>query len=290
MEHTDNPTTEKCRSSSSRQRRSVGSVSNDTPERKVKKAKTPSSSASKRSTVANKSSSIMDLVENARNKAKKTLASSDAHEDLEFTLKCVKGLIKVNQEIWGRCEDYCVSKDQGSSDIKMIGIRFDKVTFEEFSGVVLISTRPAPITSSFGGIPVLPKELEDIFPLSCSDGVFPNYEHYLKNVLLLENGVLEAFLPIFRSYLEGVQIFLGGIETWLNESMETRHFLMELFGKDVDLGSINLRNRYTPTTRFTNDRITLLRLDHRKTMNISFHISSERDRERLKAYLGFMKM
>jgi hypothetical protein len=297
MEQPNHPT-EKHRRSSRRHSRSSDDITNDSPKKKVRKAKS-SSSASKGTTpdVANKSSSIMDCIENPRRKkAKKRLDSSKTHaDDLEFTLQCVKGLIQVNQEIWGRCEDCCISKGRDRTvGIQMIRMHPLSVYFEEnCSRNARVLLKFQRLIKSFDCIPALPR-VGEIFPLPCNDGVFPDYDRYLQNILLLDDGVLGAFLPRFQSYLESVQVFLGGIEDWCNEFIEARIFVEEMFDKDLSPGSLGLTENVEDFSRdgqlWYGEYITLLNLDDTKTMNVDFYLACQRDRKRLKAYLDFLKM
>jgi hypothetical protein len=238
------------------------------------------------------SSSSMDFVEKVRNRAKKCLSNTPLkiHDDFDFTLNCVKGLIKVNREIWVHCEQFCQSKPALQNDVVMYRLSFDKVRVTKYNHDVIFTTSPEFCVESFGYIPKLPKELEEIFPLSCccrNGCIFPDYGRYLRNLLLLEDSILGVSLSRYQSYLESVQVFLGIIDDWITQSMETRDFVGNLFDKDLTDASVSWNKDYSA---WFSQTITLFTLPDRTTMDITFDVSTKRDRKRLKTYLEFLLM
>lgn len=236
--------------------------------------------------------SNMEFVEKVRNRAKDSLASPSktlaVHDDFDFTLNCVKGLIKVNDEIWRSCKQFCRSNPVPGSDILMYRISLDKVRVNNYNSDIIITTSPEYCVGSFGCIPMLPKELEQIFPLSCcyrNGYIFPDYGRYLRNLLLLEDGILEVSLLKYQSYLETVQVFLGVIDDWIVRSMEARDMISKLFDKDLSDANVSWNQDYT---RWYSESITLCTLPDKTTVDITFDVSSERDRKRLKTYLEFL--
>lgn len=294
------------RSSRSKRKGTLDNGSNNSPRKKGRKSKSAlvseeinaAAATSTKTTVEQSSSSssseLDSFVEKARKDVIKSLASSSevTNGNFKSTLERVKSLIKENREVLDRCDGYCISKDQGRSDIKMLGIGFDSIKIEDDRGDAIATTVPKYYIKLFDSFPTLPRELGDIFPLSSNGGALPDFDRYLKNVLLLDNGVLGAFLPRLQSYLESLQTFLGGVEEWINEAMESRIFLEELFGKDMNLGKLDLSEyeNFHCGTVWQGETITLLTLDETKTMNISFDITCKRERERAKAYIEFLQL
>jgi hypothetical protein len=103
----------------------------------------------------------------------------------------------------------------------------------------------------------------------------------------LEDSILGVSLSRYQSYLESVQVFLGIIDDWITQSMETRDFVGNLFDKDLTDASVSWNKDYSA---WFSQTITLFTLPDRTTMDITFDVSTKRDRKRLKTYLEFLLM
>jgi hypothetical protein len=111
--------------------------------------------------------SNVEFVEKVRNRAKDSLASPSktlaVHDDFDFTLNCVKGLIKVNDEIWRSCKQFCVSKPIPGSDILMYRISLDKVRVNNYNSDVIITTHLNIVSSHLVAFLCFPKHWKKYF-------------------------------------------------------------------------------------------------------------------------------
>lgn len=289
--------------STSRQGRSLIDASNrsnvENLEQKTATCILPTTAVPAPATTTRKpSSASMDFVEEVRNQAKKLLVTktmlSNQHNDFDFKLKCIQGLIKVNTEIWERCKSQCCSQDAGgpvdsTSDVgKFAILTYNKVRIvktDDCQDVIMIAI-PKLVRMSFGRIPPLPKKLEAVIPFSFpnNDDVFPDYNGYFKKLLLLEDSFLSTCLSIYQKYLESLQIYLGNIEAWCNETMEANLFVNhEVFGIDEE------RNSSTHCERAGRKHAKLGPVEGISNIDVTFDIlKSKRDRRRLQTCLKFL--
>ena len=254
--------------------------------------------------------------------------SSAGRVDLDLILESVQGLIKVNHEIWERCKDHMIPSEE-KNEIKLYKIAYEKVKVRtkrstnrtNSSNGIDITTRTELSVKSFGRIPSLPTALSDMFPLSektLNDKSIPDYDWYLQSLVLLEDGILEAFLSILQTHLEELQAYLGDMECWLLD--ETVAFLKEVFGMELILGTIDADNcRSTECTSgeyciqcwrkvnaektqnhgcikssgccvYHGEKIVLKSFGSKESMDITFDVTTKRDKDRLKAYLQFLEL
>jgi hypothetical protein len=103
----------------------------------------------------------------------------------------------------------------------------------------------------------------------------------------LEDGILEVSLLKYQSYLETVQVFLGVIDDWIVRSMEARDMISKLFDKDLSDANVRWNKDYKG---WFSESIRLCTLPDKSTVDITFDVSSKRDRKRLKTYLEFLLM
>mmetsp|Transcript_16795 Transcript_16795/g.31825 ORF Transcript_16795/g.31825 Transcript_16795/m.31825 type:complete len:153 (+) Transcript_16795:517-975(+) len=145
---------------------------------------------------------------------------------------------------------------------------------------------PKLVRKSFGRIPPLPKKLEAVIPFSFipNDDVFPDHDNgYLKKLLLLEDSVLCTCLSIYQKYVKSVQIYLGNVEAWCNETMEANLFVNhEVFGIDHE-------NSSTLCERTGRKHAKLGPVEGISNIDVTFDIlKSKRDRRRLQTCLKFL--
>mmetsp|Transcript_19360 Transcript_19360/g.55733 ORF Transcript_19360/g.55733 Transcript_19360/m.55733 type:complete len:122 (+) Transcript_19360:385-750(+) len=74
-------------------------------------------------------------------------------------------------------------------------------------------------------------KLTSIFVVSPREDApeLPDYEKLFKSAVLLQDDVLLPLLKAFKDHLEGVQVHLGEIDTWLAVSKSCESFLRETF-------------------------------------------------------------
>ena len=161
--------------------------------------------------------------------AQESLSQNSSHHDLDYVMKSVRGLIKINAEIWSACKEHMLP----GSCVKM-----KRACYKE--GIVVITSTTLAIRSKkelclhdFGEPPAFPACLSNLISLAETPEVLPDYDSYLKKAVLLHDKVLVSFLIKFQKHLENVQIFLGHIESWMAEPESTVRFLNELFGENV---------------------------------------------------------
>jgi hypothetical protein len=155
-------------------------------------------------------------------------------ECIDYLISSTKAVIELNQEIWERCV--------GSIECKpgKGGLRFQRTAFavinvasESQASVkqTKFTTTAESQTKAFGTLPSLPSVLTDyVVYKPDTDVAFPDYIKLLKSSLLLREDVLPTFLAKLKQHLEDVQVFLGGIDSWLMDPQGCIDFMQEHFG------------------------------------------------------------
>eukprot|EP01083_Nonionella_stella_P002957 8435_1 len=179
--------------------------------------------------------------------------------DVEYMVKLVHGLIKINQEIWGRCEDRMAppyptnfrieEAEQGNA--RMMRFSYDEAVVSASAEKVSITVKKSLHYKDFGPPPSIPSSLTELVVLRPSQErsnrqILHDYLGYIGRAGLLEDNVLLSFLQKLQTHLEDIQCYVGEIEKWLTERIPIVDFLNNLFEKELHLGSTS--NEWTDSS------------------------------------------
>ena len=174
----------------------------------------------------------------------KSLASFDISEeshtlDLDHLILSIKGILATNKEIWERCKR-SKEKHVEAGTMRFQRVAYDSVKVESninlssmekemrFSAIIGVSIKAAGKPPPFSGI--ISKFIN--FDTKEDEG-FPDFGLLFERSLLLHDDLLPLFLFKFREHLEKVQVYLGGIDSWLMEATTLHNFLEETFQKKI---------------------------------------------------------
>uniref|UniRef100_A0A7S3QE95 Uncharacterized protein n=1 Tax=Chaetoceros debilis TaxID=122233 RepID=A0A7S3QE95_9STRA len=197
-----------------------------------------------------------DFLKDMRRKARENLLGPPDRDvsnerDLKYMIKIVRGLITINAEIWGRCEDHMAfSRPPGFQiekaehrNARMMRLTYEEAQVKASDKSFYITAKKSLQYKDFGPAPSMPSSLTDFVasrPFQEDDDrqIFYDYKEYLGRAALLEDDVLLPFLQKLQTHLEEVQCYVGEIEEWLAESNSILVFLNDLFDKELEIGSI----------------------------------------------------
>lgn len=177
---------------------------------------------------------MMSTREETNKKLELCVARKDRFGDIGFLVKTTQALIGANKEIWQRCLGSENRAGKGNFVFERVG--FTKIQARTWpSGyyrqhTLKVEAIPVLVRKDFGKPPKFPSQLATIIaPSSDSDGIFMDYDEYLKIALLLNVDTLLPFLSVLKNHLEDVQIFLGAIDGWLMETSICVDYIVDNF-------------------------------------------------------------
>lgn len=189
---------------------------------------------------SDENSSMKHLIAEITKEAK-DLKSRD-EEDLPCLVSNCRALIQTNDEIWGRCKPSYVWDDSKSNKTTEDCLQFYRFGYQEVQVTtdtptgrncqVNIVAKTGVAAKSYSGLPDFPKHIRAFFHIDSATGsnVLFDYNACLEKILCLKENLAELFLLVLKEHLKTVQVFLGGIETWLLETGHALQFIRETFG------------------------------------------------------------
>lgn len=109
---------------------------------------------------------------------------------------------------------------------------YNAVAHEDMHNIELIAI-PKIEGKEFGPPASPPASLTQLISApKCADGDLPDYTQYLEKAMTLHDEVLRPFLARLKDHLETVQVYLGSIDVWLMDAASCISYLEETFKGD----------------------------------------------------------
>lgn len=204
---------------------------------------------------------------------KRFIESLPVGKDPAVDLNAVFDLVKINKEIWDRCKNSMVERE----NVQVMRLCYEEVeaaTIED--GSFAITTQTSLSKKAFGNPPFIPVEIGSIFLIEPEDSVFPDYIGFLNCAALLDDNVARPFFSVLLTHLLEVNAWLNDIEEWLLEPGTYVTFLNELFGANL-------------TPKFDDDNVEVLFTTSSSPgkMDLTFDICTKDGREELENFYAF---
>lgn len=204
---------------------------------------------------------------------KRFIESLPVGKDPAVDLNAVFDLVKINKEIWDRCKNSMVERE----NVQVMRLSYEEVeasTIED--GSFAITTQTSLSKKAFGNPPMIPIEIGTIFLIEPDDSVFPDYIGFLNCAALLDDNVARPFFSVLLNHLLEVNAWLNDIEEWLLEPGTYVTFLNDLFGANL-------------TPKFDDDNVEILftTASSPGNMDLTFDICTKEGREELENFYTF---
>jgi hypothetical protein len=204
---------------------------------------------------------------------KRFIESLPVGKDPAVDLNAVFDLVKINKEIWDRCKNSMVERE----NVQVMRLSYEEVeasTIED--GSFAITTQTSLSKKAFGNPPMIPIEIGTIFLIEPDDSVFPDYIGFLNCAALLDDNVARPFFSVLLNHLLEVNAWLNDIEEWLLEPGTYVTFLNDLFGANL-------------TPKFDDDNVEILftTVSSPGNMDLTFDICTKEGREELENFYTF---
>jgi hypothetical protein len=177
------------------------------------------------------------------------------YDNLDQLIVMVRALIETNREIWERCKQNLVEKNEKAmvesppSNLKFyrVGYTSVDVTTRSNNGygnvkdsILSFTTKAVLETKAFSSIPLLPLKLRNTLSevSKVPEEILPDYDRYMEKAALLHEDVMEPFLVVLKGHLEDLQVFLGEIDTWVFEPLLCRNFIRDQFNHDLPVAEL----------------------------------------------------
>jgi len=234
---------------------------------------------------------------NVRKKIRTSLTAlvkeRDKGVELDYLINTIKALVASNNEIWDRCKANLKNphNKQFNQLSEAPALVFRRVGFSvvhvlsksdgdggsadplEFKSKWMEQTKAFPVTC-------LPHSLRTVVIPSLDKDGMVNYLEYLKRSFILEESIMFPFLAILKDHLEEFQVFLGNVESWLEESSRNAIFLQKTFNLPFQTSKQIGQIYILQTTKHPSNDESQYRL--------SFDISTSKGRERLTQFFAFI--
>jgi hypothetical protein len=194
-------------------------------------------------------------------------------KDPAVDLNAVFDLVKINKEIWDRCKNSMVERE----NVQVMRLSYEEVEASTIDdGSFAIATQTSLSKKAFGNPPMIPIEIGTIFLIEPDDSVFPDYIGFLNCAALLDDNVARPFFSVLLNHLLEVNAWLNDIEEWLLEPGTYVTFLNELFGANL-------------TPKFDDDNVEVLFTTSSSpgNMDLTFDICTKEGREELENFYTF---
>lgn len=232
-----------------------------------------------------------EYVTQAREKAATMLQPNESERtstifDIEQNIRCIRGILAMNKEIWDRCQG---AMSQKFSDGTWVAQRYEffKIHAEHSDNCITFSSQAQRSSKKFlcKRLFFLAKGLEILPPQYNGGGKVAeyrliDYQAFFDSSLSLHDDVLEPFLAKLKLHLEKVQVCLGEIDGWLMVAQPNIKFIETTFEKRLEiprnLPQYHALELKTCETEMTGD------------LEGVFKISEERDKQKLQKFLEFI--
>lgn len=204
---------------------------------------------------------------------KRFIESLPVGKDPAVDLNAVFDLVKINKEIWDRCKNSMVERE----NVQVMRLSYEEVEASTVQdGSFAITTQTSLSKKAFGNPPMIPMEIGTIFLIEPDDSVFPDYIGFLNCAALLDDNVARPFFSVLLNHLLEVNAWLNDIEEWLLEPGTYVTFLNELFGANL-------------TPKFDDDNVEILFTTGSSpgNMDLTFDICTKEGREELENFYTF---
>ena len=249
---------------------------------KVPAKKTKTSTKKFRRVSAVRSQTVRDITE-----AVEQAESLDS--SLEHLQSATHALVRVNEEIWKRVEDSVAADNDDFGNLFGSRMSVEEVSIENTSEGVCFTVYEDRENKSFGSWPRFPdkiwrnEKISKLFQLkhAGTEKEIPEYSDLLENLYLLNDDVMQICLVLYKEFLEQVQVFLGGIESWLTEKVESVEFVKLLDRKFTS----------SPTSSYQSQVLkTSYKIPETMAIEDTFHIGDDDEQKRLLAFVDYLKI
>jgi len=243
----------------------------------------------------------------------------DMNIDIEQTMREIRALIAVNDEIFSRCMVYART-DSGRQYGKRVVL--ERVGYNtiythqvEDEDMLELVTQGERTQQRFDTAPLsnLPSCLGDTISVKYKDepySAFVDYNDFFQKAeMLLHDDALKLLLPKLKDHLESVQVCLGGIDQWVMQPSKDLSFINLNFQKDLtlpteiypfdDTGECGFcgatmkgrRDRHRSDCRYNKCGVmqVLVRMtNNHGEYHTSFAVSKKKEQERLFKFIHFV--
>ena len=158
--------------------------------------------------------------------------------DIEQNVCEIRALLKINDEIFGRCMSMGEGKIQAGS-ITFMRNSYDVVKVRPSGTSTEFYTEPERSNKEFDmkSLSELPDGLNNVFALKYQkeQPSLIDYKAFLESAVMLHDDILEPFLAKLKCHIESIHVCLGEVESWLLEPKSNIKFIEETFGKGLDV-------------------------------------------------------
>ena len=180
----------------------------------------------------------LEYVQNIRDGAGKRLVTTgrrnNVNFDIEQNVREIRALLKINDEIFGRCMSMGEGKIQDKS-ITFMRNSYDAVKVRPSGKSTEFITEPELSEKEFDLHPFseLPSDLAGVFALKYQkeQPSLIDYKEFLESAVMLHDDILEPFLAKLKCHIESIHVCLGEVESWLLEPKSNIKFINDTFGE-----------------------------------------------------------
>ena len=165
--------------------------------------------------------------------------------DIEQTMREIRAIIAVNDEIFSRCMVYANTEDKSNAGWGLLleRVGYNTIYTRQAQGEEMLElvTRAERIERRFNTAPlsVLPAGLVDTISVKYKQypfSAFIDYDDFFQKAeILLCDDALKLILPKLKDHLESVQVCLGVIDQWVMQPMSDLSFINMNFQKALTL-------------------------------------------------------